>query len=72
MADAAADAGHARGLGGDIPRPPLGGAGVLGVEEACCVVGWQGEGEVAEAGVVGGAGRGGEAEAGAGVGYSCG
>ncbi|CAM5266597.1 hypothetical protein SHIRM173S_06312 [Streptomyces hirsutus] len=42
------------------------GPGVLGVEEACCVVGWQGEGEVAEAGVVGGAGGGGEAEPGAG------
>lgn len=45
----------------------LTGAGLLRVEQAGRVLRGQGEGEVADAGVVGGAGRGGEAEPGPGV-----
>src|SRR6185312_15971473 len=42
-------------------------AGVLGVEEAGRALRGQGQGEVTDAGVVGGAGRGGEAEPGPGI-----
>jgi len=64
-AAAVAEVHLAQAFGGEVTQLPL--AGVLGVEEAGRVLRGQGEGEVAEAGVVGGAGRGGEAEAGAGV-----
>ncbi len=57
-------------LRGDQPQrdlQPLAGAGVLGVEEAGRVLRGQGDGQVPDAGVIGGAGSRGETEAGAGV-----
>ncbi|MYW49209.1 hypothetical protein [Streptomyces sp. SID161] len=45
---------------GDGPQPALDGAGALGVEQAGLVVRGHGEGEVAQAGIVGGARCGGE------------
>ncbi len=60
------------GVGGGLLEFAVCGALLLGVEEAGGVLGRQGEGEVAHAGVVGGAGCGGEAEAGADVDHEAG
>jgi hypothetical protein len=64
---AVAEVDLAERLGRERPQLLLASALVLGLEEAGGVVWGQGEGEVADAGIVGGAGGGGEAEAGAGV-----
>ncbi|MBL3670503.1 hypothetical protein JL475_31920 [Streptomyces sp. M2CJ-2] len=66
-AAAVAEVHLAEALGGDAAQLLLTGAGVVGVEEAGRVLRGQGEGEAADAGVVGGAGRGGEPEPGPGV-----
>jgi hypothetical protein len=66
-AAAVAEVDLAERFGGEGAQLLFAGAGVLGVEEAGRVLRGQGEGEMADAGVVGGAGRGGESEPGAGV-----
>jgi hypothetical protein len=67
VAAAVAEVHLSQAFGGDVAQLPLARAGLLGVEEAGRLLRGQGEGEVPDACVVGGAGSCGEAEAGAGV-----
>jgi hypothetical protein len=66
-AAAVAEVGLAEAFGGDVAELLFAGAGFLGVEEAGGVLRGQGDGQVTDAGVIGGTGRGDETETGAGV-----
>ncbi|MBJ6613964.1 hypothetical protein H4M20_34320 [Streptomyces sp. I4(2020)] len=66
-AAAVAEVDLAEGFAGEGAWLLFAGAGVLGVEEACRVLRGQGQGEMPDPGVVGGARRGREAETCAGV-----